>query len=62
MVPAPGGEEGGSDNRHTGADRWLFVPEGTGVAMVNGCKVQLKAGKILLARTATRRATPTVVC
>lgn len=34
MVIAPGGREGGPDNRHRGADQWLFVVEGTGEALV----------------------------
>jgi mannose-6-phosphate isomerase-like protein (cupin superfamily) len=34
MVIAPGGSEGGPDNRHHGADQWLFVVAGTGVANV----------------------------
>ena len=34
MVIAPGDSEGGPDNRHYGADQWLFVVSGTGVAKV----------------------------
>ena len=30
MVIEPGGAEGGPDNRHRGADQWLFVVAGTG--------------------------------
>ena len=29
MVIAPGGHEGGPDNRHRGSDQWLFVVAGT---------------------------------
>ena len=36
MVLAPGDAEGGSDNRHRGADQWLFVLSGNGEAIVNG--------------------------
>jgi mannose-6-phosphate isomerase-like protein (cupin superfamily) len=34
MTIAPGGHEGGPDNRHRGADQWLFVVAGTGLADV----------------------------
>ncbi len=40
--------EGGPDTRHRGADQWLFVKSGTGVAIVNGRRVSLKAGSLLL--------------
>ena len=48
MVLAPGGSEGGPDNRHRGADQWLFVVFGTGVATVEGRRVPLKAGTLLV--------------
>ena len=48
MVLAPGDSEGGPDNRHRGADQWLFVVSGTGVAMVEGRCVPLKAGTLLV--------------
>lgn len=48
MVIAPGDSEGGEDNRHRGADQWLFVVSGTGVATVEGRRVPLKAGKLLV--------------
>jgi mannose-6-phosphate isomerase-like protein (cupin superfamily) len=54
MVLARGGQEGGANNRHTGADQWLLVVEGTGVAVVNGNRVRLKPGKILLIETGDR--------
>jgi len=34
MVIAPGDSEGGPDNRHRGADQWLYVVSGTGLAIV----------------------------
>ena len=34
MVIAPGDSEGGPDNRHRGADQWLFVVGGRGSAKV----------------------------
>jgi mannose-6-phosphate isomerase-like protein (cupin superfamily) len=35
MVLEPGKSEGDPRNRHRGADQWLFVLSGTGVAIVN---------------------------
>jgi mannose-6-phosphate isomerase-like protein (cupin superfamily) len=34
MVIAPGDSEGGEDNRHRGADQWMFVVDGRGQAIV----------------------------
>jgi mannose-6-phosphate isomerase-like protein (cupin superfamily) len=48
MVIAPGESEGGPDNRHRGADQWLFVLSGTGEATVNGKRHALRAGSLLL--------------
>jgi len=48
MVLAQGGREGGPDNRHRGADQWLIVMEGSGVARVEGREVKLRAGTLLL--------------
>ena len=48
MVIAPGDAEGGPDNEHHGADQWLFIIEGTGVARVGGKRVALRAGTLLL--------------
>jgi mannose-6-phosphate isomerase-like protein (cupin superfamily) len=48
MVIAPGDSEGGPDNRHRGADQWLFVLSGSGVAHVEGRRVPLKAGTLLV--------------
>jgi mannose-6-phosphate isomerase-like protein (cupin superfamily) len=48
MTLAPGEAEGGPDNRHRGADQWLFVVSGTGEAVVNGEAVHLEAGTLLL--------------
>ena len=48
MVLAKGSCEGGSDNRHGGADQWLVVISGTGAAIINGHKVPLRAGSIVL--------------
>jgi mannose-6-phosphate isomerase-like protein (cupin superfamily) len=48
MVIEPGDCEGGPDNRHRGADQWLFVVSGTGAATVNGRRITLRAGTIVL--------------
>lgn len=52
MVLAPGDSEGGPDNYHRGADQWLYVVSGTGVAIVETetgrRRVPLKAGRLLV--------------
>jgi len=48
MVLAPGGCEGGPDNRHRGADQWLYVAGGQGLAIVDGARVRLGPGSLLL--------------
>src|SRR3954447_26536565 len=48
MTLAPGETEGGPDNRHKGADQWLFVVSGTGVAIVDGERVELREGTLVL--------------
>jgi mannose-6-phosphate isomerase-like protein (cupin superfamily) len=48
MVLAPGDCEGGPDNRHRGADQWLYVVSGAGKATVNGKTHALRAGYLLL--------------
>ena len=48
MVIAPGDSEGGPDNRHRGADQWLYVLSGRGVARVEDRRVPLKAGTLLV--------------
>ena len=47
VIP-PGDAEGDARNRHRGADQWLFVISGRGVATVNGKRISLKAGSLLL--------------
>ncbi|MCI0361957.1 MAG: cupin domain-containing protein [Planctomycetaceae bacterium] len=47
MLP-PGKAEGGPDNRHRGADQWLFVVSGSGRATINGHRQALRAGTLLL--------------
>jgi mannose-6-phosphate isomerase-like protein (cupin superfamily) len=48
MTLAPGDLEGGPDNRHRGADQWLFVVSGSGVALLNGRRTRLRAGSLVL--------------
>lgn len=52
MVLAPGDREGGDDNRHRGADQWLYVVEGKGVAIVDAGerrrRVALEPGRLLV--------------
>jgi mannose-6-phosphate isomerase-like protein (cupin superfamily) len=48
MTLEPGACEGGPDNRHRGADQWLFVESGQGVAVVNGARTPLRAGSLVL--------------
>lgn len=48
MVLAPGKSEGGPDNRHRGADQWLYVVAGSGLATVNGRSQPLRAGTLIL--------------
>jgi mannose-6-phosphate isomerase-like protein (cupin superfamily) len=48
MVIEPGDSEGGPANRHRGADQWLFVMSGTGVARIKGRRHRLKAGALVL--------------
>ena len=48
MVIPPGDCEGGPDNRHRGADQWLFVVSGRAVAIVNGKRYPLREGALVL--------------
>ena len=47
MVIPPGGSEGRPDNRHRGADQWLFMLSGSGAAIGKGRRVLLGAGSLL---------------
>jgi hypothetical protein len=46
MTLAAGETEGGPDNRHAGADQWLYVVSGEGAAIVEGERIEAtkKAG------------------
>jgi mannose-6-phosphate isomerase-like protein (cupin superfamily) len=48
MTLGPGETEGGPDNRHRGADQLLFVVGGSGEAVVNGERVELREGTLVL--------------
>jgi mannose-6-phosphate isomerase-like protein (cupin superfamily) len=48
MVLKPGKAEGDAHNRHRGADQWLFVVSGSGVAKINKRRYALKPGSLLL--------------
>ena len=52
MVIAPGDAEGGPDNRHHGADQWLYVVDGRGVAIVEvdgrRRRVALEPGRLVV--------------
>jgi mannose-6-phosphate isomerase-like protein (cupin superfamily) len=50
MTLEPGAREGGSDNRHRGADQWLYVVAGRGLAVVEGERIELRAGTLVLIR------------
>src|SRR5271155_4848120 len=48
MALGPGETEGGPDNRHRGADQWLYVVSGAGEAIVEGERVALREGTLVL--------------
>ena len=48
MTLAPGDATGGPDNRHTGADQWLYVVSGGGMAIIEGNEHSLSAGTLLV--------------
>ncbi len=48
MVIPPGDTEGDARNRHRGADQWLFVVAGRGVATVNGRRHALRVGTLVV--------------
>jgi mannose-6-phosphate isomerase-like protein (cupin superfamily) len=48
MVIEPGKAEGSASNRHAGADQWLFVVAGRGVAKINRRRYAIGPGTLLL--------------
>ncbi|MFI5249183.1 MAG: cupin domain-containing protein [Gemmatimonadales bacterium] len=53
MVIPRGGHAGGPDNRHRGADQWVYVCSGSGVAVVAPRRQTLRAGTLLLIERGT---------
>lgn len=54
MVIEAGDKEGGSDNRHRGADQWLYVESGNGEACINGHRYPLRTGSLILIQRGDR--------
>lgn len=48
MVIQPGDAEGNARNTHQGSDQWLFVVSGTGTAIINEHRYELKQGTLML--------------
>jgi mannose-6-phosphate isomerase-like protein (cupin superfamily) len=48
MTLGPGEKEGDATNRHRGADQWLFIVAGAGVARINGKRYPLRAGRLIV--------------
>jgi mannose-6-phosphate isomerase-like protein (cupin superfamily) len=48
MVIAPGDSECGDDNRHRGADQWMYVVSGIGWAIIRGKRHRLCPGSLVL--------------
>jgi len=48
MVIEPGDSEGGPDNRHRGADQWLYVLSGSGLAILGRRRHVIRAGTLVL--------------
>jgi len=54
MTLGPGETEGGPNNRHKGADQWLYVVSGSGEATVNDDRVELREGTLVLIQRGDR--------
>jgi mannose-6-phosphate isomerase-like protein (cupin superfamily) len=48
MILQPGQATGGQDNIHPESDQWLYVVSGSGAAIVEGRRVELAVGALLL--------------
>lgn len=48
MVLEPEGSTGGPDNRHPGSDQWMYFMSGSGHAVIEGRKIEVDAGDLLL--------------
>jgi len=54
MVLKPGQATGGDDNVHAQSDQWLYVIGGSGEATVNGRRVGIESGELLLIEAGER--------
>ena len=54
MVLKPGQSTGGADNVHAESDQWLYVISGTGEATVNGRRLGVEPGELLLIEAGER--------
>ena len=48
MTLDPGESEGGPDNQHRGAEQWLYVVSGSGEAAIDGERIELREGTLVL--------------
>ena len=48
MVLRAGDSEGGPDNKHKGADQWMYVQSGVGTVTIGGRKHDVRAGTLVL--------------
>ena len=48
MILASGVSTGGPNNRHADSDQWLFVTSGHGYAVIEGRRVTLAPGSLLV--------------
>lgn len=48
MTLSPGTAEGRPENRHRGADQWLYVVSGSGTATINGKHHPVSEGTLML--------------
>lgn len=48
LVLAPGETTGGPENRHSGADQWIYVVSGTGEADIAGERFELTPSTLVL--------------
>lgn len=54
MALAPGEATGGPDNYHADSDQWLYVVSGSGVATVDGDRVPLAEGDLVVVEAGER--------
>ena len=48
LVIQPGRHVGGPDNKHSGADQWIYVESGSGEATIEGKTYPLEKGSLIL--------------